>query len=138
MRINRIAVLTVGSLLFFGCATAEPEPSVRLTGTSRVSSQQLQVTRLWVGGLLEVTLDGNHTTGYSWQLAGNQSGILRLEKQEYISDHSSLCGSPGSFHWVFRAVKPGREMLEFRYYRPWEAYDPKRDVHCRYSLEVTE
>jgi len=68
-----------------------------------------------------VTLDSNKTTGYEWQLAKPlDENIVRLVKPEYIPGSSNLCGAPGKEVWKFKAIKPGRTAIYFKYVRPWE------------------
>lgn len=130
---RRIMMLMIGSVLLAGCATA-PKPALELTGNP--AGQASQSARMKVGEQLEVMLDGNPTTGYNWQLTDFHEGILRLEKDEYIAGNRLLTGAPGKFRWIFRALAPGSIKLEFRYFRPWEKFDPQHDARCEYRIEV--
>ena len=82
-----------------------------------------------------ITLDSNRTTGYEWQLAKPlDENIVRLAKPEYIPASTKLCGAPGKEVWKFKAIKPGKTTIYFKYIRPWEknpvpAKDKKFDIN---------
>jgi copper homeostasis protein (lipoprotein) len=82
---------------------------------------------LKVGGALEVRLDANHTTGYSWIAAPVADPVLsRLGAATYKEDSSGggKAGVGGVEIWRFKAVKTGKEALKFEYRRPWEKNVP--------------
>ncbi|MPM73241.1 hypothetical protein SDC9_120217 [bioreactor metagenome] len=131
--LGRIMLLLIGGMLLAGCETA-PKPAVALTGNP--AGQASQSARLKVGEQLEVELAGNPTTGYNWLLTDFHEGPLKLEKDDYIPENRFLTGAPGKFRWVFRALAPGETKLEFRYFRPWETFNPQQDARCEYRIAV--
>jgi predicted secreted protein len=77
---------------------------------------------LKVGGLLEVRLEANHTTGYGWMAAPAMNAVLvRQGKAEYQENAAGgRIGAGGVEIWRFKAVKVGQQVLTFEYRRPWE------------------
>jgi copper homeostasis protein (lipoprotein) len=77
---------------------------------------------LKVGGLLEVRLEANHTTGYGWMAAPAMNAVLvRQGKAEYQENAAGgRVGGGGVEVWRFKAVKTGQQVLTFEYRRPWE------------------
>ena len=73
------------------------------------------------GQVLEIKLESNPTTGYSWQVSGvKESNVLdQVGKPEYQSD-SNLVGAGGTEKYRFRAMEKGNAELVFEYRRPWE------------------
>jgi len=78
-----------------------------------------KVTTIKAGDSCSVTLDGNPTTGYTWQYAIDDESIVKLANESSTPD-SALIGAGSTFHWTFQALKPGETKITFRYYRPWE------------------
>jgi inhibitor of cysteine peptidase len=81
---------------------------------------------LKVGAVMEVRLDANHTTGYSWVAAPVANPVLVSEgKAEYLENAAeNRVGAGGVEVWRFKAVKAGKETLQFEYRRPWEKNVP--------------
>jgi predicted secreted protein len=77
---------------------------------------------LKVGGLLEVRLAANHTTGYSWVAAPVANPVLARQGAAVYKQAaaSGKVGVGGIEVWSFKAVKAGKESLRFEYRRPWE------------------
>jgi predicted secreted protein len=81
---------------------------------------------LKLGGLLEIQLPANHTTGYSWIAAPVADPVLsRIGTAEYKEDSAGgKAGVGGVEIWRFKAVKVGKDVLKFEYRRPWEKSVP--------------
>jgi inhibitor of cysteine peptidase len=81
---------------------------------------------LKVGTVMEVRLDANHTTGYSWIVAPVANPVLiRQGKAEYLDNTAeNRVGAGGEEVWRFKAVKAGKQGLQFEYRRPWEKGTP--------------
>ncbi|MBX7132959.1 MAG: protease inhibitor I42 family protein [Fimbriimonadaceae bacterium] len=77
-----------------------------------------QVT-LDLGDTLVVNLNSNASTGYSWNIAQNNTSLLRpLGRPTYQNSDSGLMGAGGTQTFRFRAVGAGGEGLRFLYQRP--------------------
>jgi len=81
---------------------------------------------LKMGGELEVHLGANHTTGYSWVAAPMANPVLvSLGKTTYQENPAGgKAGVGGTEIWRFKAVKAGKQALQFDYRRPWEKSAP--------------
>jgi len=91
--------------------------------------------QLRVGDTMDVTLDGNPTTGFAWETAAVDVSVLKqLGEPEYVPDPHpvGLVGSGGRFTFRFEAVASGQTVLRLIYHRPWE-----KDVPPEKTFEVT-
>ena len=68
---------------------------------------------------IQVVLDANATTGYTWQIAGYDKKILKLNKSAY-KVNSKLVGAGGEQFYCFDVVGKGKTQLKIIYHRPWE------------------
>lgn len=83
--------------------------------------------------IVTVSLDENPSTGYGWQYAASEDGIVQLTDDEYHSDApAGIVGAGGIRALSFAGMKEGTVTLTFTYLRPWEG-DPIRTV----VIEVT-
>ena len=90
-----------------------------------------------VGVRLLVTLSGNASTGYEWEITDLDTSIL--ENSGTI--HRSSCAIPvpgcGEIKtWMFTALAAGSTSLRMIYHRPWEAEEPARTFEL--IVTVTE
>ena len=77
--------------------------------------------RVKVGERFTVELEGNITTGYGWEVAALDEGLVVQEGEvAYESAATGLAGAGGAFTFTFRAVAPGETTIELVYRRPWE------------------
>ncbi|SMC78536.1 protease inhibitor I42 family protein [Papillibacter cinnamivorans] len=90
--------------------------------TALTSGENNTVT---AGSVCSVTLEGNPTTGYGWYVSVNDPEVLWPCSESYAQDESSgeIVGAGGTYTWCFKALKPGKTTLTFRYYRSWEGED---------------
>jgi inhibitor of cysteine peptidase len=72
-----------------------------------------------VGQRFAVELDGNPTTGYSWQLAAAPGDQVRLVDDDFTPSGGQI-GSGGVQRFTFEALATGTTSLAFAYVRPWE------------------
>lgn len=119
-----------------GCATtsqAPPASSPRIT----VSEPGGQVT-LTVGQELAVELRANVTTGYMWELVPPFPEVVTvIDPGTYSAAPGSEArvGAGGITSFVFRAVRPGKGVVNLAYRRPWERdVPPTRTV--RFDVDV--
>jgi inhibitor of cysteine peptidase len=74
---------------------------------------------LETGDTLSLHLEGNPTTGFTWEITSKDDDCLQKAEQSYMSS-STLCGSGGMFSFTFRAASGGTSNLHLVYVRPWE------------------
>ena len=83
-----------------------------------------KVVKVQPGDQVRITVPGNPTTGYTWQIAAVRIDILEpgLEP-EYFADSDRL-GSGGRFTFRLKAIGPGYTKVLLAYLRPWETDKP--------------
>ena len=85
---------------------------------------------------LSVVLNGNPSTGYSWEVSNNDESVLKLCGKECKSISPGLCGSPAVCTFTFRPTsKKGVSELELVYRRPWEQAEPIHTFHITVTVE---
>ena len=72
-----------------------------------------------VGDQLDVELEANPTTGYSWELGPLPDG-LQLVSSDFQEPGGSLVGASGTQLFVFDVVGPGSGILRFEYVRVFD------------------
>jgi inhibitor of cysteine peptidase len=76
------------------------------------------------GETLTLTLSGNATTGYLWDIGPSDRKILRQEGEPVFIPDSDRIGSGGKFVFRFFAQSGGSTRLNLFYHRPWEKNIP--------------
>jgi inhibitor of cysteine peptidase len=99
-------------------------------GATVVTEQTHGDVNLKVGAVLEVRLEANHTTGYSWVFTPAVNPILMRQGRAAYQEHGSgdNMGASGVEVWRFKAMKAGKQGLQFEYRRPWEKGSPPAKV----------
>lgn len=99
-------------LIYVGC-------SLRAANyTEADSGKTLEVS---AGKQFTITLRGNQTTGYVWQMAkGTNSKIVKKISDVYTSDNTGLVGAGGDHVWTFKAIAAGETIITLNYLRLWE------------------
>jgi predicted secreted protein len=99
-------------------------------GVTVVTEQTHGVVNLKTGAILEVRLEANHTTGYSWIAAPVSNPVLMMQGRAAYQENATAgkMGAGGVEVWRFKAVTAGRQGLQFEYRRPWEKGAPPAKV----------
>jgi inhibitor of cysteine peptidase len=99
-------------------------------GATVVTEQTHGDVSLKVGAVLEVRLEANHTTGYSWIAAPVANPVLMRQGPAKYEEHATggKMGTGGVEVWRFKAMKAGKQGLQFEYRRPWEKGSPPAKV----------
>jgi inhibitor of cysteine peptidase len=99
-------------------------------GVTVVTEQTHGVVNLKTGAILEVRLEANHTTGYSWIAAPVSNPVLMMQGRAAYQENATAgkMGAGGVEVWRFKAVKAGRQGMQFEYRRPWEKGAPPAKV----------
>ncbi len=128
-RFSLIALLTLllALPLATGCSPQQQEVKASIDDNGR----EMQLKK---GQTLVVTLEGNPTTGYSWEAAEPlDEQVLRQAGEAEFKAESEALGAGGVQILRFEAVNAGRFTLKLVYHRPWEeGVDPLET----YSIEV--
>jgi inhibitor of cysteine peptidase len=92
--------------------------------------------RVLAGKQFSITLNANHTTGYSWRLAKPlDPAMLQQISDDYHAATSDAVGAPGEEVWTFESVAAGDVELDFEYVRPFEK-DAKPVKTAKYSVVI--
>lgn len=92
--------------------------------------------RVLAGKQFSITLNANHTTGYSWRLAKPlDPAMLKQISDDYHAATSDAVGAPGEEVWTFESVAAGNAELHFEYVRPFEK-DAKPVKTAKYSIVI--
>ena len=87
------------------------------------------------GDTFTVKLDGNPSTGYTWEAKDLDASILeQVGDAEFKSSNPAFVGSGGSLTLTFKALKAGTTTLTLVYHRPWETDVAPIDT---YTVTVT-
>jgi len=82
-----------------------------------------KTVQLRTGASINIILEGNPTTGYTWEISKLPSIIKQTKEPDYKVG-SNLTGAGGKYTFYFTAVQSGKGMLELIYRRPWEKAEP--------------
>ena len=112
---------------------------------SCTGSKALQVTEakngggiiLKVGDTLQISLAGNITTGFAWEIAENNAVILEPQGEvDYQQEKTNLVGSGGTFIFTFKAISRGETTLKLIYHRSFEKdIPPAKEFILRVKVE---
>lgn len=80
------------------------------------------------GQTLVVRLEGNPTTGYTWETAEIDQKVLRQVGEPQFEADSDAAGSAGVQTLRFETVTSGSTTLKLVYARPWEEGLPPQET----------
>lgn len=117
----RTAHILLSALLVAVLASCgQPRPAVtRLTAIDAGSTVTLRV-----GDSLDVALEGNPTTGYTWEMAPGAGSLLEQKGEREFKPNSSALGAGGVFKLRFKAIRQGEAQLKLIYHRTFEPNVP--------------
>lgn len=90
---------------------------------------------LTMGDTLEVSLRGNPTTGYIWEVDPLDRTVIQQIGEPTFTADSAARGSGGLVTVRFQAVSPGTTGLNLIYHRPFEK-DTAPIKTCRVTVTV--
>jgi inhibitor of cysteine peptidase len=128
-RLSLVALLTllIALTLATGCSPQQQEVKATIDDNGR----EMQLKK---GQTLVVTLEGNPTTGYSWEVAEPlDEQVLRQAGEAEFKAESEALGAGGVQILRFEAVNAGQITLKLVYHRPWEKGVEPLET---YSLQV--
>lgn len=140
MKTKHIVITTVATaslaLAAAGCGIAvdggqpaqtgtEPAAQTGAAKTAVIAGKpELQPVTVRQGGTVRITLPGNPSTGYDWQVVQGAAGYLKQVGEPTFKAESSLDGAPGMVTYTFKAFKAGDTVLVMKYSQPWEKDQP--------------
>ena len=126
--IKKNYILGMFLLILFtaACALAGRVP---MTLSEKDASKTIELN---IGDNLVIALEGNITTGYTWEMESKDNAVLRQVGDPQVTPQSQALGAPGKIALKFEAVNSGQAALKLVYHRPWE-----KDVAPLQTFEVT-
>lgn len=107
----RIALVSV-LVPTVGCGTEQ------VNITAAVNGKTIDVN---TGAKIVVELEGNPSTGYTWEAKDLDASILQqLGAIRFKSGNPGLVGAGGMLTLTFKTLKVGMTTLSLVYHRPWE------------------
>ena len=113
-----IFIITLGMFALAACT--KPAPQTKKI-TEKDTGAQIE---LRIGDTLEISLAGNATTGYLWEVTKLDEKIIKQAGEADYKPESNLAGAPGMATIRFSAVAAGNTTVELAYRRPWEKDKP--------------
>ncbi len=111
-KIQSFFVLIMAAVLIAGCLPAQTKLSVADNG---------KTVTIQTGDRLVITLDGNPSTGYTWEAKDLDISMFeQVGEARFESSNSNLVGAGGTLTLTFKALKAGASALALVYHRPWE------------------
>src|SRR5512142_1610765 len=107
-----IAFIIIAVLAACGAASADP---VRLSAKDAGTTVHVKQ-----GDAFEIALEGNPTTGYTWEVAPGSGDQVALQGEPEFTADSDALGSGGIMTLRFEAVKQGTAPLKLIYHRTFE------------------
>lgn len=87
------------------------------------------------GTVITVMLEGNPTTGYSWESSISNPAVLKQTNAAEFKPSGGALGAGGTFTFQFQAQSAGRTELTLEYRRSWETgVAPLKSYHV--TIEV--
>jgi inhibitor of cysteine peptidase len=109
-----LAIFTFSFLVGCGSSSDTTPQTVAINQSSSGSTVSLHQNQIMI-----VTLPGNGTTGYVWDVVPGSESVLTQQGSEYVPD-SNNAGSGGVYNFTFKAAVPGTATLNLNYHRPFE------------------
>lgn len=113
---RRVTRITVSMLVFCamaGCVPVPPVPEdLHLTYADNGTSKEVMV-----GGDVDVSLVGNASTGYAWEVTSSNLPYLQLVDTVYTPESGQI-GSSGTYEFLFSASYPGTTTLTIGLFAP--------------------
>ncbi|MGB8542774.1 MAG: protease inhibitor I42 family protein [Candidatus Acidiferrales bacterium] len=117
-------------------AAAPQAAAIPTNATGFDVAEGVEQIRVLAGKQFSITLNANHTTGYSWRLAKPlDPATLKQISDDYHAAASDALGAPGEEVWTFESVAAGIVELDFEYVRPFEK-DAKPVKRARYLVAI--
>ena len=112
-----LGCLLVCAFILGGCGSADLPTGSPIQVDSGSNGQLVVLAR---DQTLEVSLEANPSTGYTWEVATIDESILRLLGEPQFLPESSAVGAGGTQTFRFEAAGTGQTDLRLVYRRPWE------------------
>jgi inhibitor of cysteine peptidase len=127
MRIGRIALAVGMAIIGLGCTPpgsfGTATPVVMIDDSANGSTVSLRR-----GEGLVISLTGNPTTGFTWEMGDSADEILAQQGKPEYSAGSRALGAGGKYRFHFQAEREGTARVRLVYRRPFEASVPPAQI----------
>jgi predicted secreted protein len=110
-----LGILTSALLMFVLLAGCSQRGAIVVTEQDSGNTIELRS-----GDILELVLDSNPTTGFTWEIEPIDTGVLLQIGEPEFKPDTELLGSGGKFTCRFEAASSGQTLLRLVYGRPFE------------------
>jgi inhibitor of cysteine peptidase len=86
------------------------------------------IVALIVNDVLYVQLEGNPTTGFTWEVENLETNLLQQVGESEYNSNSNLAGGGGMFTFTFKALDVGVTPLRLIYHRTFEKNIPPAQI----------
>jgi len=77
-------------------------------------------TTVKIGESIIHELEGNLTTGYTWQYKAENPEIVKITEEIVSENKNGMVGTPSKFKYKIEGLKTGSTQILFTYQRSWE------------------
>ncbi len=84
-----------------------------------------------IGDRVKIELPENPTTGFRWQVASIDAGILRPQADDYVAGADTGVGGGGLRVFFFEAASSGAADVRLELKRSWEPQSPRSTFAIR-------
>ena len=110
-----IAIVLAASVVLTACNGK----TIKINGEDNGSTISMKQ-----GENLVLSIDGNPTTGYIWEIDSVDQNILQSAGEPDYKSDSMLVGSGGTYKFKFTALSAGTTTLKLKYWRTFEPENP--------------
>ncbi|GAK61400.1 secreted protein-like protein [Candidatus Vecturithrix granuli] len=118
-----VRIFLLGCLFTSVIACSSLDPS-RLSSLTLDEAKSGSIVEMTAGDVFVIVLEGNPTTGYTWELDTLDATIVQQIGEAEFTPESDAIGSGGKFTFRFQAISAGQSFLKLLYHRPWEQGTP--------------
>ncbi|HSB66349.1 MAG TPA: protease inhibitor I42 family protein [Anaerolineales bacterium] len=129
-----LLVASISGLLLFGCSAIQPS-SPKEIRLSEKDGDCGSTVELNTGDTLLLILEGNPTTGYTWEIESNDPAVIKPDGKPEFNSESEAIGAGGTYTFRFNAVAKGQVTLKLVYHRSFEANMPALKS-CELTIKV--
>jgi inhibitor of cysteine peptidase len=119
-RFREVLISVVAAMATFACVPPGATGGGSHPEISIDQSADHATVALQVGQRMLITLPGNATTGFRWELLPGSEPVLIQEGKTDYQTEGAIPGRGGSFRFLLRAAEPGTSSVKLVYRRPFE------------------
>ncbi len=127
---------SISVLVLAGCGAMQPPTPNEIHLTEKGGDCGSKV-ELNTGDTLVLSLEGNPTTGYVWEVESNDPAVIKPTGEPEFNPDSSAIGAGGTYTFRFTAVAKGQDALRLIYHQPYDKNAPETKS-CEVTVNVKE